>query len=99
MRNRSRNWKISYRGRKRLRYWLVQAGTLTVLHADEFMELHEYYTTRTKNPLKKKQSLVVVACKILRVIYTILKTGTTYDPQKLLKDIRRPEIEPSQIAV
>ena len=28
--------------------------------------------------------------KILRVIYTILKTGTTYDPQKLLKDIKRP---------
>ena len=22
--------------------------------------------------------------------YTILKTGTTYDPQKLLKDIKRP---------
>ncbi|KSV57370.1 hypothetical protein ASU35_16585 [Acetivibrio ethanolgignens] len=28
--------------------------------------------------------------KILRVIYTILKTGTTYDPQKLLKDIKHP---------
>ena len=27
--------------------------------------------------------------KILRVIYTILKTGTAYDPQKLLKDIKR----------
>ena len=90
--------KISHRGRKRLRYWLVQAGTSTVSHADEFRELHECYTTRTKNPLKKKQSLVVVACMILRVIYTILKTGMTYDPQKLLKDIRRPEIEPSQIA-
>ena len=36
------------------------------------------------------QSLVVIACKILRVIYTILKTGTTYDPQKLLKDIKHP---------
>ena len=36
------------------------------------------------------QSLIVIACKILRVIYTILKTGTIYDPQKLLKDIKRP---------
>ena len=59
-------------------------------HADEFKQLHEYYTTRSNNPLKKMQSLVVIACKILRVIYTILKTGTTYDPQKLLKDIKRP---------
>lgn len=36
------------------------------------------------------QSLIVIACKILRVIYIILKTGTTYDPQKLLKDINHP---------
>lgn len=57
-------------------------------HADEFKQLHEYYTTRSNNPLKKMQSLVVIACKILRVIYTILKTGTTYDSQKLLKDIK-----------
>lgn len=82
--------KISHRGRKRLRYWLFQAAKSAVSHADEFKQLHEYYTTRPNNPLKKMQSLIVIACKILRVIYTILKTGTTYDPQKLLKDIKRP---------
>ena len=59
-------------------------------NADEFKQLHEYYTTRPNNPLKKMQSLIVIACKILRVIHTILKTGTTYDPQKQLKDIKRP---------
>lgn len=82
--------KISHRGRKRLRYWLFQAAKSAVSHADEFKQLHEYYTTRANNPLKKMQSLIVIACKILRVIYTILKKGTTYDPQKLLKDIKRP---------
>lgn len=82
--------KISHRGRKRLRYWLFQAAKSAVSHADEFKQLHEYYTTRANNPLKKMQSLIVIACKILRVIYTILKTGTTYDPQKMLKDIKRP---------
>lgn len=81
--------KISHRGRKRLRYWLVQAAKSAVSHAEEFKQLHEYYTTRANNPLKKMQSLIVIACKILRVIYTILKTGTTYDPKKLLKDIKR----------
>ena len=90
--------KISHRGRKRLRYWLFQAAKSAVVHADEFRELHEYYTTRANNPLKKMQSLIVIACKILRVIYTILKTGTTYDPQKLLKDIRRPEKVAEQAA-
>lgn len=82
--------KISHRGRKRLRYWLFQAAKSAVAHSDEFAELHLYYTTRQDNPLKKMQSLIVIACKILRVIYTLLKTGQKYDPEKLLKDIKRP---------
>ena len=82
--------KISHRGRKRLRYWLFQAAKSAVSHAGEYKQLHEYYTTRADNPLKKMQSLIVIACKILRVIYTILKTGTKYDPEKLVKDIKRP---------
>ena len=83
--------KISHRGRKRLRYWLFQAAKSAVAHAEEFKELHMYYTTRTNNPLKKMQSLIVIACKLLRIIYTILKKGTAYDPKKMLMDIRRPE--------
>lgn len=53
--------------------------------------MHVYYTTRVDNPLKKMQSLIVIACKLLRVIYAILKKGVTYDPKKLLSDIKRPE--------
>lgn len=83
--------KISHRGRKRLRYWLFQAAKSAVAHAEEFKELHMYYTTRADNPLKKMQSLIVIACKLLRIIYTILKKGTIYDPKKMLMDIRRPE--------
>ncbi len=83
--------KISRRGRKRLRYWLLQAAKSAVAHAGEFKEIHIYYTTRADNPLKKMQSLVVVACKLLRVIFTILKKGTAYDPKKMLADIRRRE--------
>ena len=90
--------KISHRGRKRLRYWLFQAAKSAVAHADEFKQLHVYYTTRTSNPLKKMQSLIVIACKILRVIYTILKTGRKYDPEKMLRDIKRPTDEVIQAA-
>ena len=82
--------KISHRGRKRLRYWLFQAAKSAVAHAGEFKKLHVYYTTRPDNPLKKMQSLIVIACKILRVIYTILKKGTRYDPEKMLKEIIFP---------
>ena len=82
--------KISHRGRKRLRYWLFQAAKSAVAHAEEFKELHMYYTTRVDHPLKKMQSLIVIACKLLRIIYTILKNGTVYDPKKMLMDIRRP---------
>lgn len=83
--------KISHRGRKRLRYWLFQAAKSAVAHAEEVKELHVYYTTRPDNPLKKMQSLIVIACKLLRIVYTILKKGTVYDPKKMLMDIRRPE--------
>ncbi|MDE6974126.1 MAG: IS110 family transposase [Lachnospiraceae bacterium] len=83
--------KISHRGRKRLRYWLFQAAKSAVAHAGEFKELHIYYTARADNPLKKMQSLIVIACKLLRIIYAILKKGTVYDPKKMLMDIRRPE--------
>jgi hypothetical protein len=83
--------KISHRGRKRLRYWLFQAAKSAVAHAEEFKQLHVYYTTRSDNPLKKMQSLIVIACKILRIIYTILNTGTKYDPEQMLKDIKYPQ--------
>ena len=90
--------KISHRGRKRLRYWLFLAARSAVVHAGEFKVLHEYYTTRAENPLKRMQSLIVIACKILRIIYAILKTGTRYDPEKMLRDIKRPQEKAARAA-
>ena len=65
---------------------------------EEFKELHVYYTTREQNPLKKMQSLIAIACKLLRIIFTILKKGIKYDPQKMLKDIRRKSRQESLAA-
>lgn len=90
--------KISHKGRKRLRYWLFQATKSAVAHAVEFKQLHAYYTTRSMNPLKKMQSLVVIDCKILRVIYTILNTGMKYDQERMLRDIRYPQCNTVQAA-
>ncbi len=81
---------ISYRGRKKLRYVLYEAAISVVEHSPEFMRIHQYYTTRPKNPLKKIQSIVTVACKLIRIFFLILKTGTTYNPGKMIGDIQRP---------
>ena len=85
--------RISYRGRKRLRYVLYEAAISLIGKNAEFREIHEYYRTRKENPLKKMQSVVAVACKILRVFYMILTKGVDYDAEKLMGDIRRPQIQ------
>lgn len=82
--------KISHRGRKRLRYWLFQGAKSVVVHAVEFKQMHAYYTTRFQNPLKKMQSLMAIACKLLRIIFTILKKGVKYNPERMMEDIIFP---------
>lgn len=81
---------ISRRGRKRLRYVLFEVAMSLVAKNPEFREMHHYYTTRAVNPLKKMQSLMAVGAKIIRVFYAILTKGVTYEPTKLLSDIKRP---------
>ncbi len=83
---------ISKRGRKRLRYLLFEVAMSVVGKNPEFAELHHYYTTRAQNPLKKMQSLMAIAAKLIRVFYAMLTKGVAYDPQKLMADIRRPSI-------
>ena len=83
--------RISHRGRKRLRYVLYEAAISLIGKNGEFKKIHEYYRTREENPLKKMQSVIAVACKILRVFYTILTKGVDYDGNKMLGDIRREQ--------
>ena len=83
---------ISRRGRKRLRYLLFEVAMSLVSKNREFAELHQYYTTRKQNPLKKMQSLMAVAAKLIRVFYAMLTKGVDYDPKKMSDDIRRPMV-------
>lgn len=80
---------ISRRGRSRLRKLLFQAAISLAGKNGEFQQLHQYYTTREKNPLKKKQSIVAMSCKLIRVFYAVTTKGTEYDPAKMLADIHR----------
>ena len=85
--------RISYQGRKRLRYVLYEAAISLVGKNAEFREIHGYYQTRKENPLKKMQSVVAVACKALKISYVILTKGVEYAPKKLLGDIRRTQVQ------
>ena len=85
--------RISYWGRKSLRYVLYETAVSLVGKNAEFWEIHEYYRTRKENPLKKMQSVVAVACKALRIFYAVLTKGIQYDPERLLGDIRRPQVQ------
>jgi len=84
---------ISKRGRRRLRSLLFQAVMPLVAKNQEFKELHHYYITRNQNPLKKKQSLILLSCKLIRVFFALLTKGTKYDPQKMMRDIKRPLLQ------
>jgi transposase len=81
---------ISKRGRKRLRSVLFRVILPMVSNNQEFKELHLYYTTRKDNPLKKKQSLILLCCKLIRIIFVMIKKQIPYDGNKLMKDIKRP---------
>jgi transposase len=83
---------ITKRGRRRLRALLFQGILPLVATNPEFRELHQYYTTRTQNPLKKKQSLILLSCKIIRIFYAMLTKQVAYDPQKMMNDIKRTSI-------
>ena len=82
---------ISKRGRPFLRSTLYRVTLPLVAKNDEFKMLHAYYTTRAENPLKKKQSLIVIACKLIRVLYALGTKQIEYDGQKLLNDMLRDQ--------
>jgi transposase len=81
--------RISKRGRSRLRGLLYQMALVMTARNPEMKVLHKYYTTRVKNPLKGKQSLVVVSKKTITVIYSLLKKQAAYDPALVLGAVRR----------
>jgi transposase len=80
---------ISKRGRKHLRSVLYQMAFTMVGKNNEMKALYQHLTTRKKNPLKKKQALVVVSKKIITVIYSLLKKQETYKPELVLGVVRK----------
>ena len=79
--------RISKRGRRRLRALLFRVMMPMVRHNQAFKQLHEYYTTRPQNPLRKKQSIVVLCGKLLKILHTISTKHMMFDTQRMMRDI------------
>ncbi|MED4970685.1 IS110 family transposase, partial [Parageobacillus toebii] len=79
--------RISKRGRKRLRALLFRVMMPLIRHNEAFRQLHEYYTTRPINPLRKKQSIVVLCGKLLKVLYAVCVKQQAFDGERMIQDI------------
>lgn len=79
---------ISKRGRSRLRGLLFRAILPLVATNTEFKALHEHFTTRSDNPLKKKQSLIALCGKLIRILYTLGTQQKEYDASAVLGPVR-----------
>jgi transposase len=83
--------KSSKMGRKLLKTILFRAAIVLISTNKAFRSIYDYYTKDRNTPLIKMKAVIAIACKLIRVIYTMLKTGTNYDEKKMLTDIHRPK--------
>jgi len=83
---------ISKRGRSRLRGLLFRCIMPMVAKNAEFKALHKLYTTRSQNPLKKKQSLIALCGKLIRVLYMLGTKQKDYDANDVLGSFRLAQI-------
>lgn len=83
--------RISKRGRRQLRALLFRVMMPIIRHNKAFKQLHEYYTNRQVNPLRKKQSIVVLCGKLLKVLHAICTKHKAFDAEQMMRDI--PKLE------
>ena len=81
--------RISKRGRRKHRKIWYQVMVSLLAGNREFREIYDCYVTRVKNPLKRRQAMVAVSCKLIRVFYAVLTKGVDYDRLKMMSDIHR----------
>lgn len=84
---------ISKRGRSRLRALLFRAVMPMVAKNPAFKALHHYYTTRSQNPLKKKQSIIALCGKLIRILFTLGTQQKEYDANDVIGPVRQAQIQ------
>lgn len=86
---------ISKRGRSRLRALLFRCILPLVAKNEEFKALHTYYTTRAQNPLKKKQSLIALCGRLIRILHTLGTKQRSYHAAEVLGHVHQTRIQQS----
>jgi transposase len=61
----------------------------------EFKALHKHYTTRAQNPLKKKQSLIALVGRLIRILHTLGTKQRVYNATEVLNSIHQTSIQKS----
>lgn len=84
---------ITKRGRSRLRALLFRCVLPLVAKNQEFKALHHYFTTRSENPLKKKQSMIALCGKLIRVLHTLGTRQISYNANDVLGPIRQAQLQ------
>ncbi|MGM1047648.1 MAG: IS110 family transposase [Bacillota bacterium] len=84
---------ITKRGRSRLRALLFRAVMPMVASNPEFKALHRCLTTRNQNPLKKKQSIVALCGKLIRVLHTLGTKQKVYNANDVLGPLRQKQLQ------
>lgn len=83
---------ISKRGRSRLRALLFRAVMPLIAKNEAFKALHKHYTARSQNPLKKKQSIIALCGKLIRVLYTLGTKQIAYNANDVIGPVRQYQI-------
>jgi len=83
---------ISKRGRKNLRSVLYQMARTMVAQNNEMKELYQYLKTRSNNPLKAKQALIVISKKIVTIIYNLVKKQAEYNAELVFNEFRKNQM-------
>jgi transposase len=84
---------ITKRGRSRLRALLFRGVMPMVAKNEAFKAMHKHYTTRSQNPLKKKQSLIALCGKLIRILHTLGTKKIEYNAIDAIGPVRLAQIE------
>lgn len=79
--------KISKRGRKNLRAALFRVILPLIRCNLAFRNLYEYYIERPVNPLRKKEAMVVLCSKLLKVAHGLCTKKCLFDAEKMKQDL------------
>jgi transposase len=86
--------KLSKRGSGHLRKILYMAAVRSLAHPDS--AFRAYYQHLVERGLSKMSALTTVMRKMVRVAYGILKTGTTYDAERVWARAK-PQPAPTEV--